>query len=126
MRAWIDTINAGDIGALERAVDKYYATDYVLHDPSVPNFSGGAATVKKLIRESVQTLPDAEIVIENLIAEGDVVAIRQTVTGTQPDGQPLTFSVMSILRFADGRIAEEWELVAPLGEEVVGSDIGGD
>jgi ketosteroid isomerase-like protein len=91
VRGWFDAINSQDVDTVVRAVDQYYALDYVLHDPTVPHFSGGAATIKQLVRESMQTLPDGHLTIEDLIAEGDKVAIRVRVTGTQPDGTPLAF-----------------------------------
>lgn len=124
VRGWFDAINSQDINVLERAVDKYYAPDYVLHDPTVPNFSGGAGTIKRLVRESMAALPDAHLTIEDMIAEGDSVAIRVSVSGTQPDGTPLKFWTMSMIRFVDGQWAEEWQLAEAAGEEVVGSDIG--
>ena len=124
IQGWFDAINAHDLEGIERAVDKYYAPDYVLHDPTVPNFSGGAETIKKLVRESFQALPDPNLTIEDMIAEGDSVAIRVTVSGTQPDGKPLNFFTMSMIRFVNGQMAEEWQLAEAAGEEVVGSDIG--
>jgi ketosteroid isomerase-like protein len=124
VRAWFDAINAQDLDGLLLAVDKYYAPDYVLHDPTVPNFSGGAETLKLLVRESMEALPDAHLTIEHLIAEGDMVAVHASVTGTQPDGQPLSFSTIGVIRFVDGQFAEEWQLAGADGAEVVGSDIG--
>jgi predicted ester cyclase len=124
IQGWFDAVNAHDLRGVEQAIDKYYAVDYVLHDPTVPNFSGGAATLKKLVRESMQALPDVHITVEDMIAEGDSVAIRVIVAGTQPDGKPLKFFTMSMLRFVNGQMAEEWQLAEAAGEEVVGSDIG--
>jgi predicted ester cyclase len=124
MRGWAEAFNAHDLNGLDQAVDRYYATDYVLHDPTVPNFSGGSATVKQLVRESLTDMPDLHLTIENLIAEGDMLAIRGSVSGTDPSGKPISFWAMSVIRFTDGQLAEEWELVAAPGEEVVGSDIG--
>ena len=49
---------------------------------------------------------------------------RVTVSGTQPDGKPLKFFTMSMVRFVNGQWAEEWELAEATGAEVVGSDIG--
>lgn len=120
VRGWYTAVNTHDLNEIDRAVDKYYVPDYVLHDPMVPNFSGGAATVKQLVRGSLQTLPDVHITIETMLAEGDAVAIRSLVAGTQPDGKPLKFSVMSITRFVNGQIAEEWELAEATGANVVG------
>jgi predicted ester cyclase len=123
MRGWVAAFNSHDLAGLDQAVDKYYATDYTLHDPTVPNFMGGAATIKKLVRESMLALPDFHATIEQMSAEGDMLAVRLTVTGTQPDGKPLHFFTMSMLRFVNGQMAEEWELAEATGEEVIGSDI---
>jgi predicted SnoaL-like aldol condensation-catalyzing enzyme len=124
MRQWFDAFNSHDLARLDAAVDKYYAKDYVLHDPTVPNFSGGAATIKLLVRESMEALPDLHITLDEMIAEEDMVAVRTTVSGTEPSDKSLSFWTMSLLRFVDGQIAEEWQLSEPSGAEVVGSDIG--
>lgn len=110
-----NALDPHDLAGFDRMVDKYYAPDYVLHDPGVPNFSGGTATLKKLIHETVQTMPDAHFTAEKMIAEGDWVAIRVRVSGTQPDGKPLSFTTMNMVRFVKGQWAEEWELVETRG-----------
>src|SRR4051794_15787754 len=66
MRGWFDAFNSHDLNRLDLAVDKYYTTNYVLHDPTVPNFTGGGATVKKLVRETLQTLPDLHITVNSM------------------------------------------------------------
>lgn len=125
VRGWFEAFNSHDLDKIDAAIDKYYAPNYVLHDPTVPNFSGGAQTLKPLVRESIQTLPDLHLTVEDIIAEGDSVAIRVRVQGTEPSGNPLDFWTMSMVRFENGQWADEWELAEATGEEVVGSDIGG-
>lgn len=119
---WSTALNTHDLNEIDRAVDKYYVPNYVLHDPMVPNFSGGTSGIKQLVRGLLQTLPDLHITIETMIAEGDVVAVRALVAGTQPEGKPLQFAVMSILHFVNGQITEEWELAEATGAEVIGPD----
>jgi predicted ester cyclase len=64
-------------------------------------------------------LPDLHLTIEDLIAEGDKVVMRASVTGTHqgeymglpPTGKSITYNEIFIFRFAGGRIAEMWGVV---------------
>lgn len=73
IRAQIACRNAGDVpGYLS-----YYAED-------VSNFGRvvGRAGIERSIRDSLVTFPDWHMTIEEIVAEGDVVVARFTVTGT--------------------------------------------
>ena len=67
----------------------------------------------------LRAFPDLHVTVEDLIAEGDKVVARNTVTGTHqgeymgrpPTGKPVTYDEIFILRFANGRIAEMWGIV---------------
>jgi predicted ester cyclase len=58
------------------------------------------------------------------MAEGDKVASRHTVTGTNqgeymgrpPTGKSVTYNEMFIVRFTDGRVAEIWGVVDVLSQ----------
>jgi predicted ester cyclase len=54
-----------------------------------------------------QMFDDLNVSVDDQIAEGDRVASRWTMRGTH-DGRPITFSGVTISRFADGRIREDW------------------
>jgi predicted ester cyclase len=64
-------------------------------------------------------LPDLHVAVEDVIAEGDKVVSRNTVTGTHqgeyrglpPTGKSVTYHEIFIFRFAGGRIAEIWGVV---------------
>ena len=64
------------------------------------------------------------MIVEDLIAEGDRVVIRDCVTGTHqgeymgipPTGKFITYNEIFILRFANGRIAETWGTVDVLSQ----------
>jgi steroid delta-isomerase-like uncharacterized protein len=64
-------------------------------------------------------LPDLHLTIEDLIAEGDKVVMRASVTGTHqgeymglpPTGRSIKYNEIFIWRLADGRIAEMWGVV---------------
>ena len=61
--------------------------------------------------------------IEDLIAEGDKVAVRQTWRGTHtgnfqgipPTGKPVTFTSLEVYRVTGGKLAEEWVELDMLG-----------
>lgn len=61
--------------------------------------------------------PDVQVNVEEMIAEGDKVVIRLTVTGThkgvlmgtiQPTGKPATWTGIDILGIKNGKIVERW------------------
>jgi predicted ester cyclase len=59
---------------------------------------------------------DFNATIDDILAEGDEVVIRQTWSGTQrgefmgmpPTGKRVSFGVIDILRFAGGKVVEHW------------------
>lgn len=60
--------------------------------------------------------PDARLVIEEVIAEGDLVAFRFTLSGThqgvfqgiQPTGRRVRAAGLDLVRFKDGKLVEHW------------------
>jgi predicted ester cyclase len=68
--------------------------------------------------------PDLHITSEDMIAEGDKVVSRNTVTGThlgeymglQPTGKSVTYNEIFIFRISNGRIAETWGVVDVLSQ----------
>jgi steroid delta-isomerase-like uncharacterized protein len=63
-----------------------------------------------------ETFPDYSGTTETMIAEGDTVAVRYSVSGTHsdeyrdvdPTGHAVEWSGMAMYRIEDGRIAEIW------------------
>jgi predicted ester cyclase len=63
-------------------------------------------------------IPDGQIEVIHLIAEGELLAARLRVTGTHqgilwgipPTGRPLSFEIFEIFRVYDGKMAEQWAL----------------
>ena len=67
------------------------------------------------------TAPDIQLTIEDIFAEGDKVAVRWTFRGTHtgasllsgsPTGDAFTAVAISIYRFANGKIEEDWGVEA--------------
>lgn len=95
-----EAINARDIAALEE-----------LFDPHVIRHAAGETgieSVKKAVLGAFTTFPEKRFVVEDLVAEGDKVALRVTVHGIpMAPGEPLPL-IMEIFRIEDGRVAEVW------------------
>lgn len=92
--------NAGDLDA----VDGIFAADFRSH----PMGTTGAGAVKKAWAAIREKYPDLRVSVEDMLADGDRLAVRTIVHGTHASqaGEPPT--IMEIIRMADGRIAELW------------------
>jgi steroid delta-isomerase-like uncharacterized protein len=97
-------------------VDELYTTDYMIHDPQSPNFPGGHAAFKQFVNNLRTGFPDIHVTIEDIIAEGDKVVWRWTITGTHtgdlmgipPTGRPVKITGIVLSRFANGKWAEDY------------------
>jgi steroid delta-isomerase-like uncharacterized protein len=111
LRRLLDRYNDGDLDALDGLV----AADYVHHNNamalSLTQFKRGAAWLRAGI-------PDFRIDVEDMVAEGDRVAIRFVGRGTHagslagetPTGRAVALHGQAIYRIEDGRVAEDWEV----------------
>lgn len=55
--------------------------------------------------------PDVRVEIESMMAEGDMVAVRLTFSGTHAStGERATWPEIVLRRFSEGKAAESWEL----------------
>jgi steroid delta-isomerase-like uncharacterized protein len=83
----------------------------------------GVEGFKRLAGAYLQAFPDMQIRVEDALADGDRVVRRVTWTGTHrgrflgiaPTGRPVRGEGTVIMRIADGKIAEEWEMSNLLG-----------
>jgi len=92
---------------------KFLAPDYVEHFPS------GDITLKQLkkgIPEFFNAFPDIHLTIEDMVAEGDKVAVLITQRGTHkgeymgipPTGARIEMRNTCIVKIANGKLAEWW------------------
>jgi steroid delta-isomerase-like uncharacterized protein len=96
--------------------DEVIAPSYIAYDPGTPGREGGVAGEKQALALYYSVFPDFSLAIEEMIAEGDIVAARWTVRGTHrgalqsiaPTGKVVTISGISLFRVRDRRIAEHW------------------
>jgi steroid delta-isomerase-like uncharacterized protein len=103
--------------------DRYLASDYVLHDPSAPDFSGGREEFKMVQDKFFNAFPDHRLTIDDQFADGDKVVTRWTARGTQENdlpgcpsaGKHAVVTGITVSRISDGKIAEEWQNWDTLG-----------
>ena len=91
----------------------------ILDELCAPGFRvngvGGLIELKCAIFEARRAFPDMHDTLEEIIAEGDKVVFRWTITGTHqgvyegvaPTEKPIKFTGITIVRLADGRIVED-------------------
>ena len=111
---WRRFVDIVDRHALEE-LDEVIAPDFVGHDlpPGLPPGPDGLRQFRAGTRAA---FPDARTTIEQLLADGDYVIARFTITGTHlgplmgfaATGKRFTLGLIEIARFRDGKIAERW------------------
>jgi steroid delta-isomerase-like uncharacterized protein len=118
-----DAVNTGDVDLISRTIDEAVDPNLVFHAP-VPNDMTGVQALKQVWVTLLRAFPDLHVAIEDVVAEGDKVVYRNTVTGTHqgeyrglpPTGRSVTYNEIFIIRFADGLIAEIWGVVDVLAQ----------
>ena len=102
-------------GNLEVAVDSF-SNGYVNHNPGLPGMPPGHEGIRMLMGAFRAVFPDIHYSVEDMVAEGDTVATRWTMTGSQqgeflgipPSGKRVAVAGIQIDRIADGKIVEHW------------------
>jgi steroid delta-isomerase-like uncharacterized protein len=112
LRRFFDELfNQGNLAVADAVV----ATDYHNHNPA-PGETPGREGLKQFVAYLRCTFPDLHITVEDQVAEGDKVATRFTISGTQqaefagipPTGKQVTVSALNIHRVSGGQIQEGW------------------
>jgi len=97
-------------------IDRQVALDFVDHGHPERT---GPECVKAQARTLRTAFPDLTVTIEDLVAEGDLIAVRGTWRGTHqgafrgvpPIGRRIEVSCMAFWRVAGGQIRESWNLI---------------
>jgi ketosteroid isomerase-like protein len=114
LRRWFDAWNTRSVSALEALVDETFTADFVLHDKAQPAAAVGQEGVKQFVRDVLRNTPDIRVTSEDMIAEGDRIAMRYTVASTDAStGKSTRLLNIDIYRFANGKIAEVWGIDVP-------------
>jgi predicted SnoaL-like aldol condensation-catalyzing enzyme len=98
------------------AVDRFMHDDYIQHNPDVAQGKTGFTEFHKGFFAAI---PDSCATINRIVAEGDIVFVYNTVTGThsnsgfldfQPTGNKLNYDVVDMFRLRDGKLSEHWDV----------------
>jgi len=113
IRAYVETV--WNQQQLDRA-DEVVAPDFLDH-AALPGQAPGLEGARRKWAMYLNAIPDLRVTIEELVAEGDKVAVRRTyegihrgeLLGIPATGRQLRVGGISIFRLAEGKIAEHWE-----------------
>ena len=116
IRAFYDDVITGN--DLSR-VPELFSPEFVLHGPPgspvVPPRTEGIEAFLEVLGAFLETF-DVDVILDDLMEEGDVAAARLTVAATQRKsflglesaGKTAEYSATNFFRVGDGKIQEEW------------------
>jgi predicted SnoaL-like aldol condensation-catalyzing enzyme len=98
LKAFDTLFNKRDFAAAER----YWSPTYIQHSAHIPPGREGLFELVKAVPTTMR--------YENVltVAEGDYVMLHGRFSGI---GQPAAWIVVDVVRMADGRLAEHWDVV---------------
>ena len=100
-------------------IDELYTEDFVCHLEPDEDWEGRDA-VRDAVNLIRGTFNDYEERIEDIVSNGDKIAVRSTMSGTFREsaseevgagGRRVSTLAISLFRIANGQIAEQWEVV---------------
>jgi steroid delta-isomerase-like uncharacterized protein len=103
--------NSNDLDALAEVVSEDLLTPKIMS--GIPTGIEGAKAAHRIM---LAGFPDYETIIDDIFAEGDKVAVRITMSGTNTGsfmgipatGKHVSFTGIYIARIANGKIVEHW------------------
>ena len=106
-------------------IDTLFTEDFRLHDAKYPDWPGGHDGALRMFVQMTSLMPDIEASIEDMFVAGDRLCVRWRYKGTvsgsfegrKGDGSRFDGVGISIYRFRDGRVAEDWgvDMALPAG-----------
>lgn len=114
-----EVVNGGNY----EVADELFADEYVRHDPTLPEEKRGPEGFRETVEMWRTGFPDVEMTLDELIAEGDIVAFRATETGThegefmgiEPTGERYEVTGNVMHRLENGKLVETWACFDMLG-----------
>jgi predicted SnoaL-like aldol condensation-catalyzing enzyme len=89
----------------------YFEVDYLEHNPELGN---GLAGLQPFLKKVFGFCPTIHFTLVRLVAEDNLV-VAHTLMRRTPDDRGM--AIAEIFRFSEGKIAERWDVVAPVPEE---------
>ena len=90
--------------------DELFSEEHKLH-PESAGVGRGPEGMKQAFAGLHEEFPDIRVDIESMVAEGDMVALRLTFSGTHASsGEEAAWPEMVFARFSEGKAVESWEV----------------
>ncbi len=90
--------------------DELFSEEHKLY-PESSGVGCGPEGMKRAFAGLHEEFPDIHVEIEDILAEGDTVAVRLTFSGTHaPSGQKAAWPEMVFARFSAGKAVESWQV----------------
>jgi steroid delta-isomerase-like uncharacterized protein len=115
-------------------IDELCAPNFLDHDP-LPGTSADLAGLKDFVAQIRAAFPDMQVTADEMIAEGDRLAVRSTMRGTHEgdfmgipgSGKKVEVSNYDFVRFENDQAAEHWGVIdsAALMEQIGMAPAGG-
>lgn len=106
-------------------LDAFFAPGFAQHSGPPPNLPQGLEGSKATHQMGMQAMPDRRASIEDMVAEGDQVAVRLRLTGTNTGGFPwfnipangksVDVEWISIYRLQDGKVVDHRAVMDIMG-----------
>ena len=115
---FVDGLNAKDADAIGQIM----SANFIDHDLP-PGQEPGIEGMLSMMRGFFAAFPDLKVTINQLIAEGDLVAATMTTEGTQTgefmgmpaSGKKISITEMHMVRVVDGKAVEHWGVADAMG-----------
>jgi predicted ester cyclase len=91
------------------AMDRFFAKNYVAH-----GLWGDLAGLKTTLKSFHEAFPNAQWVVEDMIADGDKVAVRSRIQIRSAAGVARSIGSTMIYRIVNNKIVEQWGHGEPL------------
>jgi predicted ester cyclase len=92
---------------------KNFSEDFLDHDEP-GGVAVGAQAAKTMMEGAYQKWPELHVTIEDILAEGDKVMVRNSWHATdKATSRRIEFHGFVLWRFANGRIVERWATLTP-------------
>ena len=105
-QAFAGLVESGDVASVERVL----SDGFVHHRPD--STSSTKAEWLASMRASLEHIAGMQVEIKHMLADGDYVILHSH--RRLPSGPEIT--VVDIMRFEDGLIAEAWEIIEPVAQ----------
>lgn len=112
-RFYDEVIGEGNVAV----IDELMCSEFVHHGDALFPYIGGSEAIKQGVAGVKNAYPDGHTVIEDSVADGDIVVVRLTWHGThlgpflgkEPTGKVHHWAGISTYRFnQEGKIIERW------------------